>query len=77
MNAAQKARLEYLRELPRMEIAADIDARMKAAKYTNAFNLACEKREIRAAAERAWFQNMLLPMIRAAKRNSGVVPEPV
>ena len=75
MNAAERARLEYLRELPRMEIEANISAQLKAAEYVCAFNAAYERREIRAARERAWFQNFLLPYIKAAKRNSEVVSE--
>ena len=33
MNAAQKARLEYLRELPSMDIESNISALLKAADY--------------------------------------------
>ena len=74
MNAAEKARMEYLRELPRMEIEASISAQLKAADYSDAFNAAQERREIRAASERAHFHNIILPLIKAAKRNSGTVP---
>ena len=77
MNAAEKARLEYLRELPRMEIEAEISARLKAADYSDAFNARHSAREIRRAAERAHFLNIIIPLIKAAKRNSGVVPDPV
>ena len=74
MNAAERVRLEYLRDLPQMEIEATIAATLKCADYADKFNLACERREIRAAAERAHFQNIILPLIKAAKRNSGTVP---
>lgn len=75
MNAAQKARLEYLRELPSMEIESNISALLKAADYNAEFNRQYERREIRRAGERAHWINIVLPLIKAAKRNSGTFPE--
>jgi hypothetical protein len=75
MNAAQKARLEYLRELPSMEIESNISAQLKAADYNAEFNRKYERREIRRAGERAHWINIVLPLIKAAKRNSGTFPE--
>ena len=43
--------------------------------YSRKFDEAYERREIRAASERAHFLNIVLPAIKAAgKRNSGTVP---
>ena len=67
MNAAQKARLEYLRELPSMEIESNISALLKAADYNAEFNRQYERREIRRAGERAHWLNIMLPLIKAAK----------
>lgn len=69
MNAAQKARLEYLRELPSMEIESNISALLKAADYNAEFNRQYERREIRRAGERAWWDNIMLPLIKAAGKN--------
>ena len=66
MNAAQKARLEYLRELPSMEIESNISALLKAADYNAEFNRQYERREIRKAGDRAWWDNIMLPLIKAA-----------
>ncbi len=76
MNAAQKARLEYLREMPSMEIESNISALLKAADYSAEFNRQYERREIRRAGERAWWDNIMLPLIKSAKRNSAAVAEP-
>lgn len=66
MNAAQKARLEYLQELPSMEIESNLSALLKAADYNAEFNRQYERREIRRAGERAWWDNIMLPLIKAA-----------
>lgn len=67
MNAAARARLEYLREQPATEIEASLSALMKAAAYAEEFNAACERREIRRAGERAHWYNIVLPMLRNGK----------
>ena len=73
MNAAEKARREYLLELPRMEIEANISALLKTADYSAEFNQQYERREIRRAGERAHWVNIILPLIKAAKRNHTAV----
>ena len=74
MNAAQKARLEYLREVPDMELDANIAAKRKSIEYSVEFDRAHEAREIRRASERAQWVNIILPLIRAGKY-FGAVPE--
>lgn len=66
MNAAQKARLEYLRELPSMEIESNISALLKTADYNAEFDARYERLVIRQAADRAHWQNVMLPLIKAA-----------
>jgi hypothetical protein len=67
MNAAEKARLEYLRELPSMEIEANLSALVKSADYAEKFNCACERREIRRAGERAHWLNIVFPLLKSGK----------
>ena len=43
--------------------------------YTMKFEAAYERREIRRASERAQWINLILPMIKAAGRNSAMVAE--
>ena len=74
MNAAERARLEYLREVPDMELDASIVAKRKAIEYSVEFESAHEAREIRRASERAQWTNIILPAIRTG-RFFGTVPE--
>lgn len=67
MNAATRARLEYLREQPATEIEASLSALVKAAKYADEFNEACKRREIRRAGERAHWLNIILPLLKSGK----------
>lgn len=75
MNAAEKARLEYLQELPRMEIVAELGALLKTADYNAEFEARYERLEIRRASERAQWINLILPKIKSAGRNSAAVAE--
>lgn len=67
MNAAQKARLEYMRDMPSMEIEANISALLKTADYSAEFNRKYERREIRRAGERAHWLNIVLPLLKSGK----------
>lgn len=73
MNAAEKARMDYLHDLPSMEFMAAVNAGLKAAEYTDAFNASYSRMEIRRAGERAHWNNIVLPLIKAAKRNHTAV----
>ena len=75
MNAAEKARLEYLQEQPQMEILAELGALLKTADYNAEFEARYERLEIRRASERAQWINLILPKIKAG-RNSAAVAEP-
>lgn len=66
MNAAERARLEYLQELPRMETIAELGALLKTADYNAEFDARYERLVIRQAADRAHWQNVMLPLIKAA-----------
>lgn len=74
MNAAERARMEYLREVPDMELDANISAKRAAIEYAYRFDRAHEAREIRRASERAQWVNIILPLIRAGKY-FGAAPE--
>lgn len=66
MNTAERARLEYLQELPRMDMLAELGALLKTADYNAEFDARYERLVIRQAADRAHWQNVMLPLIKAA-----------
>ena len=67
MNAATHARLEYLRDMPSMEIEANLSALVKSADYSAEFNRQYERREIRRAGERAHWNNIIFPLLKSGK----------
>ena len=75
MNSAELAKMQYLFEAPQMETAAKLDAFSKSNEYCKKFDQKYEQLVIRMAAEKAHWDNIMLPLIKSGKWNSGMVPE--